>query len=40
MNAQRAFAFIEKHAVVRLFGRGGAPRLVEAILGERIQGSS
>jgi len=39
MDADRALSFIEEHGVVLVSGRGPAPRLVEAILGERIQGS-
>ena len=39
MDANRALSFIEEHGVVLVSGRGPAPRLVEAILGERIRGS-
>jgi hypothetical protein len=39
MDADRALSFIEEHGLVLVAGRGAAPRLVEAILGEPIRGS-
>ena len=39
MSAHDALAFIEKHGIVLVAGRGPVPRLVEAILGEPIKGS-
>ena len=39
MDAERALSFVEQHGVVLVSGRGGAPRLVEAIVGEPIRGS-
>ena len=38
MDAARALSFIEEHGLVLVSGRGAAPRLVEAILGEPIRG--
>jgi hypothetical protein len=39
MSADAALAFIEAHGVVLVAARGPAPRLVEAVVGEPIQGS-
>jgi hypothetical protein len=39
MSADDALAFIEAHGAVLVAGRGPAPRLVEAIVGEPIEGS-
>jgi hypothetical protein len=39
MNAAQALAFVERHGVVLVAGKGPVPRLVEAILGEPIRGS-
>jgi hypothetical protein len=39
MSADAALAFIEKHGVVLVAGKGPVPRLVEAIVGEPIRGS-
>ena len=39
MNAAQALAFVERHGVVLVAGKGPVPRLVEAIIGEPIRGS-
>jgi hypothetical protein len=39
MSADDALAFIAEHGAVLVAGKGPAPRLVEAILGEPIEGS-
>ncbi|HZR35551.1 MAG TPA: hypothetical protein VFA75_09265 [Nevskia sp.] len=39
MTPQAALAFVEKHGVVLVSGRGAAPRLSEAVAGEPIRGS-
>jgi hypothetical protein len=38
-NAEEALAFVRKHGVVLAAAKGNAPRLTEAITGERIRGS-
>ena len=39
MSAADALAFVEKHGVVLVSGKGPLPRLVEMIVGEPIKGS-
>ena len=39
MNARQALAFVKKHGVVLMSGRGAAPSLAEAVAGEPIRGS-
>jgi hypothetical protein len=39
MNADEALAFVRKHGVVLVAGKGPVPRLVEVIAGEPIAGS-
>ena len=39
MDADEALAFVERHGVVLVAGKGPVPRLTEAIAGEPIHGS-